>query len=1092
MSAAVNELLAQVDSGALGVADAGHRAADLDLDSDSLLRVYAELLRRADTRKDTLSVALSGGLFASRVRREPDALRLLRHASGQESAPAVATDALRTFLASTVNRWHYRMLWDVARNGAYAAAIVEACAPFQGHPCVALDIGAGTGLLSMMIADALERAGLPPGSLQTAGQQTVYAVEASLAMCSLARITLARRRESRGAAPSVPIPSVPISLLPYCSCDLRIAASADDVAAPTLAASRPSPPVLPVAASLIVSEVLDSGLLGEGAMRTLRHAIRCLLAAPAVGGAPDARNVLPPDDSLAPPALRGRCAPAATYRLPSLVEPASSPRTQAPASIVPPHPRCIPEAATVWVQAVECPWVAAQSSACLVCCASRAAGLGADTSACSVSHAPAPVDCEEPYTCADLRGVPHTALGPPVAAAVLGMCPTVLPTETRRLRGVCHDSASSSAAPPPIVHVLQYAPRVVVRIPATPGRPIHAVVLWFDLHLSRFSASGGAGGITVRSVSSPPSSAASERNPRVGPPAACNWDHAIFYLPSRHALTSAARVAAHVDVALDFGDDALSVTLPPVAATLPPLFNLPARSITLLRDSAFWLEYVGAVQRWLCTGPPRTHVRVIDAIGLSRSCTLLPAALLLSLTRPRREATPPLPGHIEWHVAVAAQGDPSANAAIHALELAAHAAGVAIDTPQFFVQGSRVPPAPVTRFRASWGETSTGTSPRTHAGGAHRFSVYFHFAQERTAFVPAPPLRGLADPPCDLVAFFDSLSSVSPESHGEDKFDLLLHCPSDAVGGVAQRCLENVQFAQKFLLRRPLRDPLLPWWDCIPSAVSISGRPVQCELLRQYAGLPVTAGAASPSLGYDVSSVNSYASDLFHDLPPVVLATDALVGPDAGFDEAIFVDSPLAAEMEVLRVDFADLRHVDAAPDSDDDGSDIGDDSEGDDVALIKRNSHSVYSSTTTAGCAVACLSQLSPALIRASSSPIVAWPSSTARADAFLFNVISTMDPLASAGTSALLPQMDYEKAARHRRGFDVDASFEGCRGIGEPHCSSSRQSAVLLSHELGTLHGDINPESAAMECFASSQRACVSASLIGGVIGFSVRIVP
>ena len=55
-----------------------------------------------------------------------------------------ARESLQSIASSVVERWHFRMLNDVTRNGGYLAAIQESVR--MGHDTV-LDIGSGTGLL---------------------------------------------------------------------------------------------------------------------------------------------------------------------------------------------------------------------------------------------------------------------------------------------------------------------------------------------------------------------------------------------------------------------------------------------------------------------------------------------------------------------------------------------------------------------------------------------------------------------------------------------------------------------------------------------------------------------------------------------------------------------------------------------------------------------------------------------------------------------------------------------------------------------------------------------------------------------------------
>ena len=74
-----------------------------------------------------------------------------------------------------VARWHYRMINDGARNGAYDRAIAAAVRR-MGPQAPVLDIGSGSGLLAMMAARA--------------GAVDVTACDLSSSMISLSQLTL--------------------------------------------------------------------------------------------------------------------------------------------------------------------------------------------------------------------------------------------------------------------------------------------------------------------------------------------------------------------------------------------------------------------------------------------------------------------------------------------------------------------------------------------------------------------------------------------------------------------------------------------------------------------------------------------------------------------------------------------------------------------------------------------------------------------------------------------------------------------------------------------------------------------------------------
>lgn len=136
---------------------------------------------------------------------------------------------MREAWSHLIPAWHLPMLADEARNAAYQQAMDK----HVGAGMHVLDIGAGSGLLAMMAA----RAG--------AGQVT--AVEMNPVLAEVARQVVA----DNGFADR-------IQVLNRLSLDLEVGVD------------------LP-AADLVVSEVLDGGLLGEGVLPTLRHAARHLM-----------------------------------------------------------------------------------------------------------------------------------------------------------------------------------------------------------------------------------------------------------------------------------------------------------------------------------------------------------------------------------------------------------------------------------------------------------------------------------------------------------------------------------------------------------------------------------------------------------------------------------------------------------------------------------------------------------------------------------------------------------------------------------------------------------------------------------------------
>lgn len=130
-----------------------------------------------------------------------------------------------------VERWHFRMLNDKKRNLAYKEAISKAIS--QGHDVV-LDIGSGTGILSMFAVQS--------------GARKVYACEMSKTMFEMGQDVLKANKMEKL-----------VHTLHKKSTEINVG---EDI---------------PERVSLVVTETLDCGLLGEGILTTMEHAWADLL-----------------------------------------------------------------------------------------------------------------------------------------------------------------------------------------------------------------------------------------------------------------------------------------------------------------------------------------------------------------------------------------------------------------------------------------------------------------------------------------------------------------------------------------------------------------------------------------------------------------------------------------------------------------------------------------------------------------------------------------------------------------------------------------------------------------------------------------------
>lgn len=182
-----------------------------------------ELVRRA--KSEPLE---DGGLRTSQLLSQALSLDPSHH-----EAQVLQERLFQTF----VPRWHFPMLADTARNRAYAQAIAAKVKPGD----VVLDIGCGAGLTAMLAARA--------------GAKHVYTCEQQPLIAQAAERVIANNGLSSR-----------ITVIPKWSHDI------------VLGADMPEP------ADVVISEIVDTVLLGEGALATLTHAM-------AVLAKPDARAV---------------------------------------------------------------------------------------------------------------------------------------------------------------------------------------------------------------------------------------------------------------------------------------------------------------------------------------------------------------------------------------------------------------------------------------------------------------------------------------------------------------------------------------------------------------------------------------------------------------------------------------------------------------------------------------------------------------------------------------------------------------------------------------------------------------------------------
>lgn len=167
---------------------------------------------------------LRGAALFELHRREKALAAYERAHELDRNIPGIA-DQIQRMRAEAFPSWHFTMLEDHARNEAFGRAIDRAVR--QGMHV--LDIGTGTGLLSMMAVRA--------------GADCVTAVEANNEMAHIARRIIAQN----GFEDDIQVYNIHSS-------QLKVGKE------------------LPRPADVVVAEIVDAALLGEGVLPSLRHA----------------------------------------------------------------------------------------------------------------------------------------------------------------------------------------------------------------------------------------------------------------------------------------------------------------------------------------------------------------------------------------------------------------------------------------------------------------------------------------------------------------------------------------------------------------------------------------------------------------------------------------------------------------------------------------------------------------------------------------------------------------------------------------------------------------------------------------------------
>ncbi|MFI6507445.1 50S ribosomal protein L11 methyltransferase [Streptosporangium sp. NPDC050855] len=178
---------------------------------------------------------LKHGMDAMNRRDYTTAANLFAGAGGAQPGYGPANLLFNRAVRQLVPRWHFAMLNDQARNEAYRKAISAVVRPGD----LVLDIGTGAGLLSLLAVEA--------------GAGMVVTCEMEPVIAAIARRTMVVNGvDSR------------VKVVEAKSTDLRVGVD------------------LPRRADVLLTEIFDCALLGEGALPSLEHARRELLRPDAV------------------------------------------------------------------------------------------------------------------------------------------------------------------------------------------------------------------------------------------------------------------------------------------------------------------------------------------------------------------------------------------------------------------------------------------------------------------------------------------------------------------------------------------------------------------------------------------------------------------------------------------------------------------------------------------------------------------------------------------------------------------------------------------------------------------------------------------
>ncbi len=199
------------------------------LDIGENIKGEQSLLKAFERNPNDLNTVILLGNVSKTLNKINEAEKYYRQALAIDPQNEGALGNLRRILSLKIPYWHFEMLADVERNDAYQEAIEKVITKDSR----VLDIGTGSGLLSMMAARA--------------GAKQIIACELHERLAATAK----KITEANGFGEVIKV---------YSKKSTQLVVGEE----------------IPEKVDVIISEILDVGALGEGALPSIRHAVQNL------------------------------------------------------------------------------------------------------------------------------------------------------------------------------------------------------------------------------------------------------------------------------------------------------------------------------------------------------------------------------------------------------------------------------------------------------------------------------------------------------------------------------------------------------------------------------------------------------------------------------------------------------------------------------------------------------------------------------------------------------------------------------------------------------------------------------------------------